>query len=269
MNTSKSFLTLAGRARATDFDRYLCALFAPRPARSALFGLILFNGEIARVRESVSEPMLGQIRLQWWRESIDEIYAGRARRHEVVEPLAEAIRSHGFTRDYFDRLIDARERDLDDAPPDDLAAFEAYAEESAAPLVSLALEAVGDDAAGLADLARHIGTAWALIGLMRAVPYYAAQGRLMLPRSLMGDRGDVAPAIATISDVARHHVGKARKLRKGLPSTTKRATLQSVLAEAYLRRLAACDYNPYHAHASIGPLRRQLLLSRAALLGLA
>ena len=270
MSTSDSFFSLAARARATDVDRYLCALFAPRQARAALFALILFNGEIARIREAVSEPMLGQIRLQWWREVIAEIYDGKTRQNQVIESLAEAIRVHSLTRGYFDRLIDARERDLDAAPPETLSELKVYAEESAAPLVSLALEAVGADAAGLVDLARHSGIAWALTGLMRAVPHYAAQGRSMLPRSHTGEGGyDTEPVIAVISDAARHHVGRARQLRRGLPTSAKRVTLQAVLADAYLRRLAASGYDPYHPCSGMGPLRRQLLLIRAAFLGLA
>ena len=93
---------LAARARAADPDRYLCALFADAPRRGALFALILFNAEIARVREVVSEPMLGQIRLQWWREAIDEIYRGQGRRHEVADPLAAATNIPGARWTFLD-----------------------------------------------------------------------------------------------------------------------------------------------------------------------
>src|SRR5271156_3271915 len=73
--------------RRHDRDRFQTALFAPAARREALFALYAFNYEIARVRESVREPMLGQIRLQWWREAIDAAYAGAAsRRHEVAGP---------------------------------------------------------------------------------------------------------------------------------------------------------------------------------------
>src|SRR5215472_14417671 len=100
-----------------DHDRFQTALFAPAPRREALFALYAFNYEIARVRETVSEPMLGQIRLQWWRESITAAFeGGPVRRHIVVEPLTAAIRAHGLTRAHFDRLIDAREGDLGEAP---------------------------------------------------------------------------------------------------------------------------------------------------------
>src|SRR5215207_1372519 len=105
--------SLGGFVRAHDRDRFQTALFAPADRREALFALYAFNYEIARVRESVTQPMLGQIRLQWWREVIEAAYAGQApRRHEVAEPLTAAIREFGLSRPHFDRMIDAREVDL-------------------------------------------------------------------------------------------------------------------------------------------------------------
>ncbi len=280
MEQNNPDLRLAARARAADPDRYMCALFHAPRQRGALFALLLFNAEIARVREVVSEPMLGQIRLQWWREAIDEIYRGGGRRHEVADPLAEAIRTHGLSRRYFERLIDARETDLDDTPPENMAALEHYAEESAAPLVSLALEIAGADAGVLADVARHTGISWALTGLMRAVPYHAAEGRVMLPRDVLAATGltmqtvcggearaNTARAVEKVADVARQHSDKARLLRRTLPRAAKRATLPAVLSTAYLRRLAACGHNPNDPRATLSPLYRQLLLTRAALFG--
>jgi phytoene/squalene synthetase len=54
---------LAALVRQCDRDRFQAALFAPAAQRETLFALYAFNYEIARVREIVSEPMLGQIRL--------------------------------------------------------------------------------------------------------------------------------------------------------------------------------------------------------------
>src|SRR5713226_379142 len=109
---------VAALVRRHDRDRFQTVLFAPAARRAALFALYAFNYEVARVRESVSQPMLGQIRLQWWREVIAAAYAGdKPRDHPVVEPLAATIAEFGLTRRYFDRLIDAREADLADEPP--------------------------------------------------------------------------------------------------------------------------------------------------------
>src|SRR5205823_2131126 len=126
-----------------------------------------FNYEIARVRESVTTPMLGQIRLQWWREVIEAAYSGApARPHEVAAPLTAMIREYRLSRQLFDRLIDAREEDLADEPPARMAALEAYAEGTSANLVRLALEILAGENAGntprLIDVAVHVGIAYAL-----------------------------------------------------------------------------------------------------------
>ena len=133
------------QVRRHDHDRYLTSLFAPADRREALFAIAAFNLEVAKTREVVSEPMLGRIRLQWWRESIDGIYDGRVRRHEVVEPLAHAVDHYDLTRGHFDRVIDARDFDLEDRAPVDLAELESYAEATAAPLMWLALAGIMSD----------------------------------------------------------------------------------------------------------------------------
>src|SRR5580693_1054861 len=93
---------IAALVRRHDRDRFQTVLFAPAGRRETLFALYAFNYEIARVRESVREPMLGQIRLQWWREAIDAAYGeARPRNHEVVEAATRAIRSGGLSRALF------------------------------------------------------------------------------------------------------------------------------------------------------------------------
>ena len=110
---------VAALVRRHDRDRFQTVLFAPAARREALFALYAFNYEIARVRERVTEPTLGRIRLEWWREAIAAAYEdGPVRHHVVVEALTDAIREHAPTREHFDRLIDARETDLDGAGAD-------------------------------------------------------------------------------------------------------------------------------------------------------
>src|SRR3984893_8593759 len=107
--------------------------FARAARREALFALYAFNYEIARVRESVTEPMLGQIRLQWWRENIAAAFeGGPVRPPPVAEAPTTVIRDLRLSRDHFDRLIDGRETDLGDEPPASLGALEDYAESTSA-----------------------------------------------------------------------------------------------------------------------------------------
>jgi len=260
----------ASEVRRHDHDRYLTALFAPADCRDSLFALYALNVEIARTREIVSEPMLGQIRLQWWRESIEGIYGGAVRRHEVVEPLSEAVGRHGLSRAYLDALIDARERDLDDAPMADLAALEAYAEATAAPLAALMVQALGERDG---EAARHTAVAFALVGLMRAVPFHVAQSRLYLPADRLAAHGLTAaealsghfsaPLGAVIGEVlerARQRLEATRSGMRRTPRAVRPALLPSRLAAMYRARLSALGNNPYDPHAVISPLRRQLAL---------
>ena len=221
---------MAALVRRHDHDRFQTALFAPSRYREALFALYAFNYEVARVRETVSEPMLGQIRLQWWRESIAAAYDdGPLRRHIVVEPLTAAIREHRLTRAHFERLIDAREGDLEEASFASLAALEDYAEATSARLVYLALESLGvrDPAAEQAGF--HIGIAYALAGLLRAMPYRARIGRTLVP--------------AEIVAAASRHLASARALRASIAHSALPALLPAVVAGRALARLrrAGCD----------------------------
>lgn len=262
---------LAALVRRHDRDRFLTALFAPEARRPALLALYAFNYEVAKTRELVSEAMLGRIRLQWWRDVLDRIYAGApAQRHEVIEPLAAAIRAHDLSRDHFERLIEARERDLEEAPPESLAALEAYAEASSAPLVLLALESLGEMGEAARAAGRAVGTAYALSGLLRAVPFHARARRLYLPRDLCAEAGleierglfelRPSPALARVvervAERARHHLQAARALRASVPRAALPALLPSVLVSADLARLARAGYDPFApAVAGVDPWR--------------
>jgi phytoene synthase len=229
------------------------------------------------VRESVSQPMLGQIRLQWWRENIAAAFeSGAVRHHPVVEALA-AIRDLGLTRDHFDRLIDARESDLEDEPPASLAALEDYAEGTSSRLIYLALEVLQVRDMAAVESGRQVGIAYALSGLLRAVPFLTAAGRRIIPRDIaarsgleFGDfrgwRGSPAlcAAVAEIAAAASRHLEAARAhpiARAAIP-----ALLPAVIARQSLTRLQQAGYDPF-AVALAAPDRWQgWRLATAALL---
>src|SRR5471030_63417 len=85
---------LAQSVRAADPDRYFSALFAPAPLRPCLMALYAFNHEVARIAETVREPMLGAIRLEWWRETAEQAAKGAPRNHDVARGLAALFASH-------------------------------------------------------------------------------------------------------------------------------------------------------------------------------
>jgi phytoene synthase len=271
---------VASLVRRYDPDRFQTALFAPAERREALFALYAFNSEIARVRERTREPTLGQIRLQWWREAIAAAFAeGPVRRHEVMEPLTAAIRAHGLDRAAFETLIDAREGDLDEAPPPSLAALEAYAEASSAPLVQLALEVLGVRDAAAREAGRRVGIGYALAGLLRAMPFRVRAGRPPIPQDIAEqtglDRRDwqalrATPALraatAEIAGAAARHLAAARAARSAVPHRAVPALLPAVVAGRALRRLARVGWDPFDPRVAAPDPRQIWHLAWAAVL---
>ena len=268
-------------ARAADYDRYLSTLFAPAGSREALFALIAFNHEVARIPEVVSEPMLGRIRLQWWRETLEAIHADEpTRRHEVAVPLAAAIRAHGLDRAAFERLLDARESDLEPQVPPDLAALERYAAATGGSLAALMLQAAGTGETAALEAAGQVGTAWAMIGTLRAAPRAAAQGRVMLPADLLAEAGIAAEDVlrgrafercaAVSGPVARRAaslLASAREARRAVPRQGRGVLLIARLADLYLARLRRAAWDPRDAGLVIGPLRKQVAMLAGAATG--
>src|SRR6185437_6191833 len=128
-----------------DRDRYLTALFAREPERADLMTLYAFNVEVAKIRESVSELMIGSIKLQWWRDATAGMYEGVPfpRGNPLVEALAGVVARRDLSRAHFDALLDARAGDMQDDAPADVASLEAYADGTSARLTMLALEVLG------------------------------------------------------------------------------------------------------------------------------
>jgi phytoene synthase len=250
----------AQEVRRGDGERYLTALFAPVARREDLFALYAFNLAIASTREMVSEPLMGEIRLQWWRDALAAIHAGRPPGQPVAAALGDAIGRHRLARAPFEALIDAREFDLMGEPPADLDALEGYAEASSAPLMGLALDILGAPGGPAREAGRHVGIAWALTGLLRAVPAHARAGRRYLPRAT-DERGIVAEIVS----MAQARLLEARALRRDIPGAALPVLLLAPLADRYLRRLRRVRHDPHAAGIEMsGPARQWHLLRYAA-----
>lgn len=266
-------------ARRYDNDRYLAALFAPAEKRPSLMALYAFNIEVAKTRETVTETLIGRMRLQWWRETIDALYAGVVRQSEVAVALARAIERGNLSRARFQRLIDAREQDLDDSPPATLAWLEAYAEATGGALAELTAEALGAGAGPAIAVACDAGTAWALIGRLRIIAYNARANRCLLPTDLLARVGlseaDViagrcGPALrdvmAAIADRARLRIAAVRGARAHRPRSVLPALLPLAIGELCLGRLARAGFDPFAPALEPSRLARQLAVAHAGIL---
>ncbi len=293
MSTQLSYC--AALARRLDRDRFLCALFAPSDCREALFTLLAFNQEVARIREAVRDPLLGEIRLQWWRDSIAEIYDSLHNRkdaagggHQVLAPLGRAVRLYGLRRSHFEALIDARARDFDNRPPVDEADLVDYATNTSAGLQAMFLQVLGcsprdcsqSSRAAAEKAAGHVGIGWALTGLLRAVAGHGREGRVMLPARLLegaglgsdhipkrGSAGQLSLVVKAVAKRARGHLGRAREERKSVPRHLHAALFPAILADGYLGNLERAGHDPFDPGLERGRLGRQLRLAISAARG--
>jgi 15-cis-phytoene synthase len=266
--------------READRDRYLASLFAPdetRPHVQALYG---FNVELTQARERTSDPALGEIRLQWWLDAVEDIYRGTTPAHPVLEALAPAIAHGGLPLDAFRNMVEARRFDLYDDPMPDLATLEGYLGETSSALIQLsALVLAGADALRSADVAGHAGVAFGIAGVLRALPFHRARGQCYVPRDLLG-RHDLTPGhvlsgrfdagvnlvLAELRHRAQTCLVEARARGPAVPVQALPAFLPASLTDLYLGKLARPGFDPLHKVAEVSQLRRQWRLATSAFL---
>lgn len=215
-----SLTACADLVQRGDADRFAAVMAAPVAARARLFPLYAFNLEVARAPWVSKEPMIGEMRLQWWRDVVAE---PAPRAHEVAGPFHALIHEAGLPLDVIDRLIEARIHDVYAEPFADGAAFDTYLDDTAGGLMWLAAKACGgSDEAG----ARALGWALGLANYLRAAPELEARGRMPLPDG----RSDAVQALAK-RGLERLSAAKGR--------VPKPAALAAWQAGALLRQVAA------------------------------
>ncbi len=236
----------AAKVRQYDYVRYFAAVFAPPEIRRALTALYAFNLELASIRERVSEPLIGEMRLQWWRDTVEGIFEGRVRNHAVAEEVAALAEKYDVPRAALDALIDARAFDLSEVPPEDMATLRRYVEATASNLAGIAAGICG----GRRKAAVEAGTIWGLIGMLRAVPFQASGGRVRLPMDLLrraGLRADdvlsgskrhlVAEAVAPVVAEARYRLVRLKQEEGKIDRSLRPALAYVGSAGLYLDRL--------------------------------
>jgi len=147
--------------RRVDPDRWLSSRFVADPGRREdVVALYAFDHELARAPAVASNSLLGEIRLTWWREALDEIFESRpVRHHPAAQALAQAVGRRGLARDLLEGMVEARYRELDPAPMGETEALD-WARGSGGAAARLAVWVL--DPATDAGLAEAAGAAWAL-----------------------------------------------------------------------------------------------------------
>ena len=197
---------LAEKLRQHDPDRFLAVMSLPVKYRAPLISVYAFNLELARIPYLTAEPMIAEMRLQFWREVIEDGYAGKTRAHEVAEPFARLLQDTSIAQPDCMRLIDARQWDIHEKRFKDDAAFEQYMENTGGALARIAAAALGAD-----DLQRTRASVSAIGGAVARwmISYHDLKAHGISP--LLDETGDTIRALAEIGLKHIETVGRIRK----------------------------------------------------------
>lgn len=238
----------ADLVRTNDFPHYAATLFTPAAERRALLALYAFNVEIVRVRDQVSQPLPGEIRLQWWTDMLSGHAHGSAEGNPVAAELLRTIRDFELPVEPLSLLVDEHQFDLYNDPMPTMTALEGYLAATCSALFALAARIMAPPSDAVEHLARHAGLAQGIAQIVANLPRDAAHRQLFLPQQLLASHGcsmeDVfagkqSSALGAVLDQlvseAQQHLATAVSLLREVPSSVRPVFLPLSQARADLR----------------------------------
>jgi phytoene synthase len=242
---------IATSLREVDAAQFFAALFIPEEQRSAVMVLRTFAAEMSRIPFLVSEPMLGEIRFQWWHEVLAGEREGEAAAHPLASALIQTVRKHSLPIAALQGLIAARVEDLYADPPPTMNDLEGRLGEChSVPYRLASMILVPHSSASVADVAGHGGVAEGLAHLLAHWPLLLRRSRVMIPQDVMAQFGlsresvlagtasaQTRTALRHIAGLAEKHRAQATAALVGLRDSEAPAFLPLALVDPLLKRV--------------------------------
>ncbi|WP_336276243.1 phytoene/squalene synthase family protein [Bartonella sp. CB178] len=268
--------------RKTDRDRYISVLFAPREKRRALAALYAFNTEIVRIRESVHDPLIGEIRLRWWYDTIANSEVKKGTNSPILDDLFAAIVSFNLPKSAFLRYCDAQILDIHRKSIETIYDFELYCGETVSVILQLAcqiLEPDLDAAQELTDVCKHGGISQGASGILRLLSFMRPRYQHYLPFDMLKavgvDREELEfnrvsdekkrRIVDTMVALSREHYVQFYKHSVVLSKALKLAFLPLAIMPASLRKASRLGAAAFQESVTLPLLFRYLLITKAAM----
>ncbi|XP_071537755.1 NADH dehydrogenase (ubiquinone) complex I, assembly factor 6 [Panulirus ornatus] len=250
--------------KQNDYENFLSVLLLPQNARATAVALRAFNVELAQIQDVTSEILMAKMRLQFWRETIDQLYMGNTPGQPVALGLHRAVRRHQLSKRWLRSLIDSREEQLDCRQFTSLAAVENYSEKSNSALYYLLLQGMGVESVHADHAASHLGKAEGIMRLLRGIPYHGTKRKVLLPRDLMMKHGvsqedvirggreqKVKDVIYDVASQSYQHLEHARSFLNDVPKEARVCLLPSVAVSSYLKSLQKVHFDVFDSRLQI------------------
>ncbi|KAJ4982286.1 hypothetical protein NE237_033123 [Protea cynaroides] len=264
------------QVRSYDYHQYLCLLHLPAEMRRAAFALRAFNVETARAMDVASDPRIGLMRLLWWQEAIDKIFAHKVIEHPTAQALSHVISEHKISKGWLKRSVEARINDArreENDIPETIGELEKYAEDTASTMLYMILQAGSISSTAADHAASHIGKASGLLLLLKSLPYHASRNRHIsyIPADVasnhgllvkyknqseiqMDNREGLSDAVFEMASVANVHLQKARELAGTVPTKALPVLLPAVPAQVLLDSLRRAHFDVFDPRLARGVL---------------
>ncbi len=174
--------TGAYKERKFDSPSYTLQTFIPTSARDAYLSIRALNVELARIPDLVSNPTVGSLRMQFWRDNLTRTFANTPPKEPVAILLHNALMSlqsrypgtsTSVMKGWFVKVINSREQYMDNRPYTSMDTLETYAENTYSTLMYLTLAALPLHSIEVDHLASHIGKATGIVAVLRGLPLIA------------------------------------------------------------------------------------------------
>ncbi|KAJ7944782.1 NADH dehydrogenase (Ubiquinone) complex I, assembly factor 6 [Quillaja saponaria] len=266
------------QVRNYDYHHYLCLLELPPAMRKAAFALRAFNVETSRAMDVASDPRIGLMRLVWWQEAVDKIYANKSIEHPTAQALSSVVAENKISKSWLKRSVEARindaRREATDIP-ESIEELEKYAEDTVSTILYMTLQAGGIRSTAADHAASHIGKASGLLLLLKSLPYHASRNLhfsyipvkvaskhgLLVKQGgqqeiLIDSREGLCDAVFEMASVANAHLQKARKLAESVPTEALPVLLPAVPAQVLLDSLTRVQFDVFDPRLTRGVLGR-------------
>lgn len=266
--------------RDLDQAKYLACLFVTEDRREAFAALNAYAAELRRIPSLVSEPLPGEIRLQWWRDAISGERSQEAANHPVALALLDAIQKHRLPASALDTMAEVRIFDLYHDPMPDVSALETYLGETEATLIQLGgLILDPSNATNAATAAGHAGMGIGIANILRQLPRATKRQQIYIPANILnsigctaeqiiaGDKTAQGRAVTALVALGREHLKSFKRLAKTVTPQLRPAFLGVALCEPIFRKAEKARARAFETEIALPPLLTPIRLAYRAMRG--
>lgn len=245
--------------KSRDYENYLCLSLLSQDAQEVGFTVRAFNIEVAQVQETTSIAQTAKMRIDFWRQNISRTFEGFPPNHPVAISLALCLEKQMLTEKWFHKIVDIREKYINNTAFMSLDDAEEYGEYTLSSIFYLIMEGMGLEQIDASYAASHLGVACSLVTLMRSTPYFANNSQVILPTELLfkhklsqedvirrSNQPALQEAIYEIASQAHLHLDGMKKLFDNVPPTAKNVYLPYFPCDMFLKHIQKLDFNVFH-----------------------